>query len=283
VYVTSPQLLGKPIVSTVFFQRSREEIGTTLRGDAAFFSDKNKLTIEHRIKPVTRAEMGFRVAFERNHVFSPQSGPPDPSNPIPFDETARTVRLGSTLSIDRRNDLLDTTRGWFQSSSFDYSPHRLGSDIRFVKYFVQQRYYYRAGRIVLASYARLGLANAFDQTLPPDDRFFAGGSTSVRGYVQDALSPVEFFRTVGGEALLVLNQEVRFPIVKIVRGVVFVDAGRAFAEVHDIRLGDLGVGSGLGLRLQTPVVLLRVDYGLPFDKTFGPRHGRWYFGIGQMF
>ena len=82
--------------------------------------------------------------------------------------------------------------------------------------------------MVLASAARLGLATAFDESLIPSERFFAGGGYSVRGYNQDALSPRDRFGdAIGGNALLVLNEEIRFPIFKWVRGVGFFDAGRA--------------------------------------------------------
>src|SRR5262249_17933875 len=142
----------------------------------------------------------------------------------------------------------------------------------------------RTGSVVFASYGRLGLATAFDRTLLPTDRFFAGGGNSVRGYAEDALSPPDITGDIGGgNALAVLNQEVRFPIFKMVRGLGFLDAGRAFDEVRSLSLSDLSTSGGFGLRVQTPVILLRIDYGYPFDARPGPRSGRWFFSIGQMF
>ena len=106
----------------------------------------------------------------------------------------------------------------------------------------------------------------------------------MRGYAENVLSPRDRFDAiVGGGALVVLNGEVRFPIYKIVRGVGFVDAGRAFDQVENIRLTDLSAGTGAGLRVQTPVVLLRIDVGVPLDGSVGPRRGRWFFSIGQAF
>jgi outer membrane protein insertion porin family len=137
---------------------------------------------------------------------------------------------------------------------------------------------------VLATWAQLGLATGFDQVLIPSDRFFAGGGNSVRGYAEQILSPTDFLGTVvGGNALLVLNQEIRFPMFKYVRGVGFIDAGRAFETVSQLSLKDLAVGTGIGFRVQTPVVLLRFDVGVPLDASYGPRRPRWFFSIGQMF
>ena len=154
--------------------------------------------------------------------------------------------------------------------------------MRFVKYLLQQRYYRTAGPVVLATSARLGLATAFGQFLIPQERFFAGGGNSVRGYAEDELSPGDSFGPVGGNALLVLNQEVRFPVFKIVRGVGFFDAGRAFDTVGHLTLMDLSAGAGAGVRIQTPIALIRVDYGVPLDRAV-PRRGRWFFSVGQAF
>ena len=140
-------------------------------------------------------------------------------------------------------------------------------------------------RVVLASAAQLGLARGFDdQELVPIERFFAGGGNSVRGYDEDALSPRNRFGdVVGGNALLVLNEEVRFPIFKWFRGVGFIDTGQAFETVGSMTLKGLPVGTGVGLRVQTPIVLLRFDVGVPLDTTRGARSRRWFFSIGQMF
>jgi outer membrane protein assembly factor BamA len=82
----------------------------------------------------------------------------------------------------------------------------------------------------------------------------------------------------------VLNQEVRVPIYGWVRGVAFVDAGNVFATPSDARLRDLVGSVGFGLRLATPVALLRVDFGKAiWGEASGSSSGRWIFGIGQAF
>ena len=80
-----------------------------------------------------------------------------------------------------------------------------------------------------------------------------------------------------------LNQEVRFPMFKWVRGVGFIDAGRAFETVGQMSLKDLSAGTGIGFRVQTPYLLLRFDMGVPLDESVAPRRPRWFFSIGQMF
>jgi translocation and assembly module TamA len=102
----------------------------------------------------------------------------------------------------------------------------------------------------------------------------------VRGYAEEAVGPKNVGgRPLGGNAQLILNQEVRAPIRGWLKGVVFVDAGNVFTSNRDISFGDLQVGYGVGLRLDTPFSLLRIDLGIP--ASGGAR--RWYFGIGQVF
>ncbi len=277
-----PTFFGRHITTTLFFEQSREGTGTTAAGiHPALITDKTTVTFEQRVRPFPKVQIAYGYTSERNHVFSTE--PFDPIvNPIP-DITVFTPKLTSNVIIDTRNDLIDAASGWFHATSVEYSPEALGSELRFVRLYMQQRYYRKAGPVVFATWARLGLATAFDKTLLATDRFFAGGGNSVRGYAEDVLSPHDLFGPVGGNGLLVFNEELRFPLFPYVRGVAFLDAGRAFETVSQMSLADLSAGTGLGFRVQTPVVLLRFDMGVPLDPAFGPRRPRWFFSVGQTF
>jgi outer membrane protein assembly factor BamA len=279
-YATAPAFFGFPITSNVFVTRSREELVRTDDAAKRFVTDTSGLTLEQRIRPAEKVEVAYSYAFERNHTFDLFANPD--SFDIPFDILVNVARLSSAAIVDTRNDRIEATRGWLHLSDLEYAPTSLGSDVRFVKYLLQQRYYRTAGPVVLATSARLGLATAFGQFLLPGERFFAGGGNSVRGYDEDELSPRDTFGPVGGNALIVLNQEVRFPLFKFVRGVGFFDAGRAFDTVRHLMLTDVSAGTGLGVRIQTPIALFRVDYGVPLDRVVA-RRGRWFFSLGQAF
>ena len=148
---------------------------------------------------------------------------------------------------------------------------------------MQQYLFVPLGRLVLASRAQAGFAYGRDP-LALSDRFSAGGATSVRGYGEDSLGP----RTpdgvpLGGDRLMILNQEVRFPLYRWVNGVTFIDAGNIFAKGED--WSGLKVGYGFGLRFDTPVGLLRGDVGFPGSTlpNASNRSARWYFGFGHIF
>jgi outer membrane protein assembly factor BamA len=151
--------------------------------------------------------------------------------------------------------------------------------------FVGQAYHFRAlDRIVLASAARIGLAHALSgQELIPSERFYAGGGRTVRGAREDDLGPRDFLGPTGGGAVLVLNQEARFPIYRWLRGVGFLDLGNVFASPSAFDLTALEGSIGFGFRLDTPFALLRLDYGRRLSPRSDEPRGRWIFGIGHIF
>ena len=251
--------------------------------DIDFFTvaDVTGLTLEQRVRPRPALTFAYSYSLERNHSFDPNARSNDP---FAFDIIRRIARLAGTVIIDTRDDVFDASRGWFHSSSLEYAPESLGSQFRFTKYSVQQFHYWPIGReIVVATAARAALAQAFGQDLDLRERFFAGDGNTVRGYRQDSLGPLFRGQPDGGNALVVLNQEVRFPIFGITRGVGFVDAGNVFPLLENFDITDLKVGAGIGLRLATPFGLFRFDFATPLSKIEDERRSRFFFSIGQIF
>ncbi len=270
---SAPSLAGLPITSTVFVSRGRLEAAPEAGG---FVTNESIVTAEQRF----RLPRNARVLYSYNLGSSVVSGEIFGES---FSARQRVARLNSSLLVDTRDNPEDTRRGWFHSSTIEYASSRLGSELAFAKYVAQQYYFRPIGSMVLASAGRIGLAAPLaNQVLILSERFFAGGGRTVRGYADDGLGPRDALGfAAGGNALVVLNQELRFPVYRWIGGVSFVDAGNVFATIGDLSLTDLAVGTGVGLRIQTPVVLLRADYGFPLRGT--NRQGKWIFSIGQTF
>ena len=93
----------------------------------------------------------------------------------------------------------------------------------------------------------------------------------------------------GGETLVILNHEARFPIYRMgarlaVHGVGFIDAGNIFGKDESFSWGALKVGYGIGLRFDTPLGMFRADVGIPRTALSTTRSTtRFHFGFGHIF
>jgi outer membrane protein insertion porin family len=277
-FVTIPTFFGRPISSSLFAARTRDLFQG--EGFLSFISDATTFTIEQRLNAGRRLQLAYGYQVERNHVFDPE---PDPDDPFALDDRFTQARLTTTLLADSRDDVFDPRSGLFHSSNVEYAPEALGSDVRFVKYFLQQFIFVPIrSRITSASAVRIGVGRGFGQRLIPSEQFYAGGANTVRGYREDALGGFDVFGDPnGGQGVIVLNQELRFPIYRWLRGVGFLDAGDVFREAGDFTLKSLDAAVGAGLRFSTPAGLFRLDFGLPVRKS--DQTGRWHFSFGQMF
>ena len=222
---------------------------------------------------------------------------PDPA--FPFDIRLRLAPLTSTLTRETRDDILDATRGSFTSQAFEWAPAALGSQLRFVRYFGQYFKYVplakpseipwssglRKTRLVYAGGVRGGLATGLGgQNLVPSERFFAGGGTTIRGFKQNGLGPLDSLGNAqGGNGLFLINNELRFPGIGIFDGVAFADIGNVFKTASDFSIAGLRKTGGMGLRVRTPYFLIRFDYGFKLDRRPGESIGNFFFSIGQAF
>lgn len=197
----------------------------------------------------------------------------------------RAIVTGSLIG-DYRNSLVRPTKGSLWSVTFQGAPPKLGSDLKFVKLYGQLfTYVPLGGNVVWASGFRFGAADSFGQRLAETDRFQAGGSNSVRGFAQGSLGPFDpvVLLPLGGSGLLILNQEMRFPLFSKLGGVAFWDAGNAFENVSDMRLSDLRQSAGAGLRFELPFGLLRFDLAHVLDRREGEHPWRLIFSLGHAF
>jgi outer membrane protein insertion porin family len=177
---------------------------------------------------------------------------------------------GAPGEICRYNQL-DATRGSFFNVDYAVALRQLGGNLSFNRLQANYRRYYKMNALrgtVFAANATLGLANLFnprdrggkpgideiDLTLPISERFFSGGSTTLRGFSFEEAGPRQviipkgnfidqnkktvvlnpFTIPVGGNALAILNLEARIPVTRSVQAVPFYDGGNIFRRVGDL-------------------------------------------------
>jgi outer membrane protein assembly factor BamA len=191
--------------------------------------------------------------------------------------------VGATVYADTRDDPINATRGYFLSFGNEYSPDEIGTDIPFVRLYYQFLNFKRLGPTVWASGLRVGAAFTDLIRLPESERFFAGGSSTIRGFEFDAVGPDFLGEPDGGEAVLIINQELRFPIWKWFGGVVFYDGGNVYSKPGDMSFSDIRHTGGLGLRVNSPFGVVRFDWGINFDPEEGEDRSVIHIGIGQAF
>jgi outer membrane translocation and assembly module TamA len=200
-------------------------------------------------------------------------------------EPVDVAGLDLSLYRDTRDSVLDARRGAFLSLNLQISPRKIGSDFDFLKGYLQAFFTKRLGEdLTWAQGYRLGMAHVYaGEPLVSSERFRGGGTNSVRGYDTDSLGPLGFLGDpAGGQAVLVLNQELRYHHRSGLGAAAFWDAGNVFAKTTDLSL-DLRHALGLGLRYDSPVGLLRLDVGFPLNRREGDKAYRLHFSLGQAF
>jgi translocation and assembly module TamA len=122
----------------------------------------------------------------------------------------------------------------------------------------------------MAFHALAGLAQGAGQfSLPPDQRFYAGGSGTIRGYRYQSVGPqFDDGNPIGGTAINAGQAEYRQRIGQSLGFVVFLDAGQVSQDVNPLD-STLRFGAGAGVRYYTPIGPIRLDIGVPINREGG--------------
>lgn len=196
------------------------------------------------------------------------------------------INLG--FERDTTDNVLNPTRGTVISTGLESSFRALGSDVNYLKGTVELRGYKKYRNIVFAKKFTIGVIQPFGETqtldVPIFKRFFAGGSTSMRGFPFQKLGPLDDNNDpLGGNSLLVGSFEVRYPIYGDFGGVAFFDYGNVYTEEWSYDLSRLKYAPGLGLRYDTIIGPVRFDVGYALNPEPGIRRIQFFISIGQAF
>ncbi|MDE1920113.1 MAG: outer membrane protein assembly factor BamA [Candidatus Omnitrophica bacterium] len=201
--------------------------------------------------------------------------------------------LGFSVTNDYRDSRLSPTRGWTITNSADIAGGPLGGDRNFWRLQTGGAYYYpimiKDVTTVLEISGRTGIVQSYPDTpdVPIFERYFAGGQDSIRGYDERSVGPLDpnTNDAIGGDALLLASAEYTFPIISIVKGAVFFDTGNVWDKVRHYGSGGLKSGTGVGLRVKTPIGPIKLDYGIPLNKEPGQsnKSGKFYFSVSRGF
>ncbi len=201
-----------------------------------------------------------------------------------------TLGIGSinpSVILDTRDNPFNPTAGSLNGIIAKFASKAFISETEFIKVVLQSSWYRSIRRgLVLALSLRAGFAEGFGNTreLPLVERFFLGGRTTVRGYAQDTLGPKGADGTpTGGDAFALINAELRISLGRGFALVTFLDGGNVWIKSSEFAPGDLRYTTGVGLRYNTPVGPISIDYGHKLQRQPGESPGELQFSIGQAF
>jgi outer membrane protein insertion porin family len=239
-----------------------------------------------------------------------------PAEEIPlFQQPTLVSQFGASWVRDTRNNPADATKGWLNSADFGIADTYIGSSASFVRFLYQNSSYHPIKRrFSFARSFRFGVLAPYRDTvsltfpppsqeplprvIPLPERFFAGGGASLRGFALNQAGPRDAITgfPVGGQALLVFNQEFRFPmrlpfVGTRLGGTLFYDGGNVYSKLDRITLrwtsprpifdpanptqclyncsNELNYFAhtvGVGVRYGTPVGPIRVDLGYQLNR-----------------
>jgi len=200
-------------------------------------------------------------------------------------------RMELGLAFDSRDNVFSPTRGILLTGSSSIAGGAFGGDKDFWQFQSRGSKYFPLWRnSVLEFMIRMGLADSYGDTedIPIYERFFVGGANSIRGYEERSVGPIDLFSKdpLGGDSLLVGNIEYTYPILDFLRVACFYDVGNVWRKLSDVGNGGFKSGFGFGLRINTPIGPIRLDYGIPLNKQPGEadkKSGRIHFSMGGGF
>ena len=208
-----------------------------------------------------------------------------------LDGTTLVSQVSMMLSRDTRDSIVDPTEGYYVSLFGAISPRIFGSSMDYYRLEAKGSYHYSFfdKAIVLSLSGKIGVVSGFDphDEVPVFERYFLGGSGSVRGFEYRSIGRTVNGKNIGGQTMMVLSAEVSHPIWGPLRGAAFIDAGDAWSNAYSMDLSSINVGAGYGLRLKLPMLPapLRLDIAYPVIR--GQRNLksklRIHFNVGFSF
>lgn len=260
--------------------RSRVGLGFLIEDEDAYLSRESRIGVSQSFRPRGRDIWNVGVTMSYTEV--------DRRNPDATDvpeSQGRLLEVWTDVKWDRTDDPLFPKKGGFFKASFTVAPPGFFSEIPYVGIQLDgSAYRSPLDPVVFAGRFRLGWAKPLGggTEVLATRRFYAGGYNTQRGYGRRKLGPLDDAGdALGGEFVALAGLEIRFPMIWIFDGGVFVDSGQVWGTPQEAELGEIPVAVGVDLDIRTPLGPVRGGWGWNvLNRVEGQPHDIFHFGIG---
>ncbi len=309
-----PYLFDKPVWGRVdLYQQTQKYDGYDLKSDGVALS-AGKSFGEY-------VSTSLRYSLDNSQVYNISTTAPFAvTNQVDtYGDRITTSALTWNLARDSRDFYLDPKTGSKNSILVEYAGGPLGGDPNFVKTIADSAWYFPLfWDTVFMARGRFGyMESLIDKPVPLADRFYVGGSTTVRGFRYGTVGPTSpiygpLYQTaadgsvkidpatgqpivigqqvigqnaVGGVKELIANFEYSFPLVPAARlkGVVFYDIGKGFDTNEQIKYSDLRQSWGFGFWWLSPIGPLKFEWAFIINRKPEDVPSQFDFSIGALF
>ncbi len=215
--------------------------------------------------------LGLTPNFEIIGMQNVKSGAPEDVKDLEGNNTKLSLEIAAIM--DRRDNRMLPSKGFKLTSSLQLS----GMDVDLIKFQISGKKYHTLfnfpdwrGKHVLMFGGTFGIIEpTSDEDIPIFERFFAGGSNSLRGFEFRGVGPVDASteEQIGGNILLLGTAEYTMPVyADMVRGAFFIDVGKVDTDTEDLNFNNMRATVGIGFRAKVPFMgnsVVSVDFGFP--------------------
>ncbi|OEU63408.1 MAG: outer membrane protein assembly factor BamA, partial [Desulfobacterales bacterium S5133MH16] len=278
--MVEPRFMGTRIKSSInMFSEKREEFNTN-------FGTRNKgisVSFNRRFFQKFNADLSFVYAYKKDY--------PRDSEPISIDEEDRfepreILTISPSLVYSSMDSYIRPRKGVFSSLLLDLSKGINNSLDDFFRYrFEVRKYYTPIEKLTFAFRGRVGDITPFEDrsTIPEDQLFFLGGTSTVRGFDENLLRFDSKGDAVGGLTAILGNIETRIDLGPNFEFSFFYDIGSVRNAILDQGSNEFRSSVGVGLHYVTQIGPMGVYYGHKLDRKDNESTGRFHFTIGFRF
>lgn len=275
---TVPQIFGTTTdVSARIFGLEREEVSFDRREYGVSFGAGRRIRFLD-----ADASLRYQLEAVEADVFNP-----DRATEAPVDSTVASLTFD--LIRDRRDNPITPRRGTYLALSLETATQAIGGEVDYQRLDLQGSWHRALGR---ERFLHVGLRHGVVWTLggpaaediPLGRRYFPGGESTIRGYTEGRASPRAADGTfIGAEVSTILNLELEQSLARNLAGVAFADVGLTAADLDDYPGDQWRVSLGLGLRYNTVVGPVRLEYGHNVVRESGDGTDAWHLSLGFPF